>query len=243
VETLAADVTRPETLRGVPRFFEAVVYAVSADGFEPAAYRSAYVEGPARLMEALGVGGAGPRRFIFVSSTGVYAQNDGSWVDEGSPTRPMGFSGQTLLEGEQCVLDRAAEPVVLRLAGLYGPGRVLLVDQVRRGEASCCPDPPQYLNLIHRDDAAELIRLALALAEPPPLLLGVDDEPVDRCAILDWLSRRLRVPPPRRLPSDDGGPRRRANKRCSNARAKALGQKLRFPTWREGYERLLESTQ
>lgn len=240
VERVAADVTEPESLRDLPAGLDAVVYAVSADGFEETAYRRAYVEGPANLRRALGSTTGSDPRFVFVSSTGVYGQRDGSWVDEHSPTEPGGFSGRLVLEGEQRTIAAGPHGHVVRLAGLYGPARVLLVDRLRAGEASCTEDPPRYLNLVHRDDAAGILTHVVALANPPRVLLGVDDEPVDRCVILRWLADRLGVAPPRVEGGDESGRRGgRSNKRCSNRLLHGTGYRLRVPTFRDGFSALV----
>ena len=237
IRRIVGDVTRPETFEELPGELDAVVYAVSADGFDEDSYRRAYVDGPANLVAALG----GAPRFLLVSSTGVYGQTGGEWVDERSRLEPQGFSGRILLEAEgQVLADRGSS--VVRLAGLYGPGRVLLMDRVRAGEATCTDDPQQYLNLIHRDDAAGLIRHLLMLSDPPPVLIGADDEPVDRCVILRWIAERIGAPPPRvTAPDPATGPRRRSNKRCSNRLLRSIDYRLRYPTWRDGYEALLNA--
>jgi nucleoside-diphosphate-sugar epimerase len=234
---VAADLRDPATLRDLPRDCDALVYAAAADGFDDAAYRAAYVDGLAHVLHALG---APPGRLVYTSSTAVYAQADGSVVDEDSPATPAGFSGLRLLEGER--LARDAGGVVLRLAGIYGPGRTRLVDQVRAGTATCPDGPATWTNRIHRDDCAGAIHHLLALRDPAPLWVGVDDEPAPLCAVLDWLAARLGVPPPRRVPpgGGDGGRRERTNKRCSNARLRRSGWVPRHPTFRDGYAAMLD---
>ena len=103
VETLASDLADLGSLEGLPDDLDGAVYAASADGFEPGAYRRAYVDGPANLAAALATTG-GRTRIILVSSTGVYGRDDGTWVDEETPPEPRGFSGELLLEGERRLL-------------------------------------------------------------------------------------------------------------------------------------------
>ncbi|MDX1649924.1 MAG: SDR family oxidoreductase [Myxococcota bacterium] len=237
VVPLAADLTDPGTLRGVPEV-DALVYAVSPGARDDAAYEAAFVRGLGNLLARLETGSPGLQRVVFVSSTGVYAQDDGSWVDEGSPTRPEGFRGRRLLEGEARA-RATGRGAVVRLAGIYGPDRTSLVERVRRGEATVTPGPPRYTNRIHRDDAAEALRVVLLAAQPPEVVIGVDSEPAPEREVLTWLARRLGAPPPAEAPPAPGGRRAGRGKRCRNALLLASGVALRFPSWREGYAALL----
>src|SRR5262245_1522324 len=190
IRPVAGDLADAATLAAIPRGVELVAYTAAADGFDDDAYRRAYVDGVANLLAALRAADAPVRRLLFTSSTAVYAQADGGWVDETSPTEPVGFSGRRVLEGERLVTASGLRAIVLRLAGIYGPGRTRLIDRVRDGVATCSGGPPHWTNRIHRDDCAGAARHLLTLADPGPLWLGVDDEPADECAVPDWL------PPP-----------------------------------------------
>jgi nucleoside-diphosphate-sugar epimerase len=249
VRPLAADLTDPGTLRNLPSGLEYVVYTAAPDRLDDEAYRSTYVDGLSYLLGALQRQGQKPRRVFFTSSTVVYAQSGGEWVDEASPTEPTHFSGMRMLEAEGLVLNGPLPATVLRLGGIYGPGRVGLIERVRRGEAVCAAGPPVYTNRIHRDDCAGGLQHLMSLPQPEGLYLGVDDEPADECAVLRWLADRLGVPPPRVENSTLGGaqgrrgpprPRRRAgNKRCRNTKLLSSGYRFLYPTFREGYSTLL----
>ncbi len=241
VEPLAADLTRPATLADLPADLEVVVYAAAADAADEGAYRATYVDGPRHLLAALAGQGQRPRRLLFTSSTGVYGQDDGSWVDEDSPAEPATATGRVLLEGERLLREGPFPATVVRLAGLYGPGRLLLVDQLRSGAAEVTAGRAEYLNLVHRDDAAGLLAHLAGVADPAPLYLGVDWEPAERSALLGWLAERLGVAPPR-VVADRRGGRHGGNKRCSNRRLLDSGHVFRFPTWRDGYADLLGPT-
>jgi nucleoside-diphosphate-sugar epimerase len=242
-----ADLADPASLAALPPGLDAVVYAAAADGFDDAAYRAAYVDGPRNLVDALRRAGQPLGRFLFTSSTAVYAQQGGEWVDESSPTEPEGFSGRRLRQGEAVVHGAPWPGVVLRLGGIYGPGRTRLVESVRSGRARLRPGPPLYTNRIHRDDCAGALAHLLALPRPDPVYVGVDREPADEADVLRWMASRLGVPAP--AVSEDhaeiaagGAPRRvRGSKRCSSARLAASGYALRFPTYREGYAALIEA--
>lgn len=237
---VAADLAEPATLRALPDGVDTLVYAAAADGFDEAAYRRAYVDGLANVLAALRARTAPLARVAYCSSTAVYAQDDGAWVDETSPAEPRGFSGRRLLDGERLALASGARPIVVRLAGIYGPGRTRLIDQVRAGTATCTEGAPTWTNRIHRDDCAGVLAHLLALPAPDPLWIGVDHEPAPLCTVLDWLAARLGAPPPRRVPAGEAtGRRERSNKRCRNARLAASGYGFRFPTFREGYGAVL----
>lgn len=240
LRAVAADLADPRTLTALPDRIDQVVYAAAADGQTEEAYRRAYLNGPRHLLEALEARRSAVQRFVYCSSTAVYGQTRGEWVDEDSPAEPRAFSGQILLAGERLVLGSGIPATVVRLAGIYGPGRTRLIDQVRSGRATCPEGPPVWTNRIHRDDCVGSIAHLLALPDATGIWLGVDDEPAPRCAVLDWLAERLGVAPPRRVPGRATGQGRgETNKRCRNAKLRAAGYRCRFPTFREGYAALL----
>lgn len=235
---VAADLGRAETLRaladGPP--LDGVVFAASADAFTEPAYRRVYVEGLGNLLTVLASRPAG--RLLYVSSTGVYGQGEGEWVDEDSPTRPAGFSGRCLLEGEAVALAAPLRATVVRLGGIYGPGRTRLIEAVRRGEP-CSEVPPRYTNRIHRDDCAGVLEHVLEHPSPDPLYLGVDHAPAAECEVMDWLAGALGVPLPPRVPGASPLRQQRGNKRCRNDRLLASGYRFLYPTYREGYGALV----
>jgi nucleoside-diphosphate-sugar epimerase len=240
VTPIAADLGDPASLRALPDALDAVVYAASAGGGGEPAYRAAYVDGPRHLVEALARRSDPPRRLLFTSSTAVYGQAGGEWVDETSPTEPVDYRGRVLLEGERWLAAGPIPSTVLRLGGIYGPGRTRLVDAVRAGRAALAPGGPHYTNRIHRDDCAGALRHLLGLAAPAGCYVGVDDEPADRADVLRWLAARLRAPAPREDPAAAPDPDARGgNKRCSNARLRAAGWRPLYPSYREGYAALL----
>jgi len=234
IRALAADLADPATLRDLPRALEAVCYLAAAGGRDDAAYRSAYVDGLRNLLHALARDGATPARLVYVSSTSVYGQADGEWVDEESVTRPASFTGERLLEGESLAAGFDGLATVVRFAGIYGPGRGRLIERVRGG-AGCAAG--LWTNRIHRDDCAGALAHLLALERPARCYVGADSTPARQCEVMDWLAARAGVPPPPRLePSAARG----RGKRCANARLLASGYTLRHPGFRDGYGPLLD---
>ncbi|MFC7044898.1 SDR family oxidoreductase [Halobacteriaceae archaeon GCM10025711] len=238
-EAVRADVTDPSSLAAVPDV-DALVYAASAGGRDVAAARAVYVDGLRAAIDAFGARENPPDQVVYTSSTGVYGDRGGDWVDEETPVDPDSERAEMLVEAERVARERGdangLAVTVVRFAGLYGPGRYRL-DRYLDG-----PMAPGYLNLVHRDDAAGVVRFALeSVAED--LLVAVDHEPVSKWLFADWLADQCGVPrPDKRTLAEavaDASPasarRLRASKRCSNRRLRSLGYEFAFPTFREGY--------
>ena len=240
IRHLAADLTAPETLQELPPALDVVFYTAAPNGSEEAAYRAIYVDGLRHVLEALVRQHQSPRRVLLTSSTAVYAQSAGEWVDETSPTEPQHFTGRRVLEGERVLLDGPFPATVLRLGGIYGPGRTSLIERVRQGLATCREGPPLYTNRIHRDDCAGALHHLMTLPQPDSRYIGVDHEPADYCDVLRWLAAQLGAPPPRVEASSGMDSRRhRTNKRCRHDKLIASGYVFHYPTFREGYAALL----
>lgn len=235
VTPVAADLAESVGLDAVPGSLDACVTAISADGRSESAYEAAYVRAVRNLRSLLEIESPDLQRWIFTSSTAVYGDEDGAWVDEDTPTSPSSFTGRLVLEGESLVRGAPIpHRTVIRLGGIYGPGRTRLIDSVRDGEATCPPEP-SWTNRIHRDDAAGAIRHLLALDDPPEVVNGTDTDQAERCEVLTWMAEQLGAPAPR-----TGEGSGRGNKRVSSARLQATGYAYRYPTFREGYRAMLD---
>ncbi|MDH0745953.1 NAD-dependent epimerase/dehydratase family protein [Pseudomonas sp. GD03842] len=215
-----------------------LVYCATPSERDEAGYRAAYVQGLHHVLGWIQRSGQKPRRVVFVSSSSVYGQQGGEWVDEASPAEADGFSGRIMREAEQVALASGWPASVVRLTGIYGPGRSDLMNRVRQGY-SVAVDPPLYGNRIHADDAAGLLAFLLQADARGVALddcyLGVDDAPAPLAEVVDWMRQRLGVT----RWSDENSVRRAGSKRCSNARAKALGWAPRYASYKEGYEAML----
>lgn len=231
---LSADLTdRKQLAQVLPDRLDAVVYLATPGSFNDEAYQTAYVIGLNNVIGVLSDAAESPDRLIFVSSTSVYGETSGSWVDETHTAVPGGFSGARLLEAEQ-LLRRAPFPgVTVRFGGIYGPGRTRMLNRVRQG-TPVVNDPPQYTNRIHQDDCVGVLSHLLRLSEPESLYLGVDNTPSPMAELTDWLADTLGVQRPPHISGDAGGIRR-SNKRCSNRRLLDSGYAFRYPSYREGY--------
>ncbi len=191
--------------------------------------REVYVTGLRNVLAALPRGG----RFIYISSTSVYGQTDGSVVDEASPTEPLEESGRVVLEAETVLRELRPDAVVLRFAGIYGPGRVLRRQALLNGEP-LVGDADKWLNLIHVEDGARAVLAAEARGREGETYLIADDTPVRRREFYTHLARVLGAPPARFEHRDAV----EANRRITNQRARAeLGWAPRFPSYVEGLAR------
>ncbi|MDH0305002.1 MULTISPECIES: SDR family oxidoreductase [unclassified Pseudomonas] len=216
-----------------------LVYCVAASQHDEAGYRAAYVEGLRHVLGWLEAKGQRPRRLLFVSSSSVHAQQDGEWIDETAATEPEGYSGRVMLEAERLALGSGIATSIVRLTGIYGPGREWLLSQVRQGYR-VAEEPPLYGNRIHAEDAASLLAHLLQAEARGVVLddcyLGVDDDPVPLAEVVAWLREYMGVTEW----SDEQRVRRTGSKRCSNARARALGWVPQYPSYKEGYAAILE---
>lgn len=239
IARVRADLLQCSSLDALPRELDVVFYTAAAKEQSGDAYRAIYVEGLRNLVTALEKQGQPIQRILFTSSTAVYAQSNGEWVDETSETKPAHFTGQRLLEAENLVMQGAFPAVVLRLGGIYGPGRTQTIAAVRNGCARISDGPPIYMNHIHRDDCAGVLQHLMTLDTPEPLYVGVDSDPADRREVVRWIANKLNLPPPTVDPAPAAPPTRGA-KRCRNARLIATGYEFAYPTYREGYGALIE---
>jgi nucleoside-diphosphate-sugar epimerase len=240
IQPLLADITRPETLKKLPRDFDWVVNCAASAGGGAEDYRRLYLEGNRNLLAWLA--GSPPRQFVFTSSTSVYGQTDGSVVTETSPTEPAEATSNVLVATEQLLLAAAAErrfpTVILRVAGIYGPGRGHWFKQFLRGAARLEGDGARWLNMIHRDDVIGAIIAALERGTPGEFYNAADDEPVTQSKFFEWLAAELQRPLPPKMPADEVNWRKRGvtNKRVSNEKLRAeLKYEFKFPDFRAGY--------
>ncbi len=216
--------------------FDVVVATLTPDSATEEGYQKAYVDAAATLSLAIKNADHKPKLVICVSSTSVYGQSAGSWVDEDSLAKPVSFSGRALLQAEQHMVALPCTTVVVRFSGIYGPGRTRLLDQVLAGVGRAA-QPEQWSNRIHSEDCAGVIAHLIRLNEKQvplsTLYLATDCEPVTQHNLREWLAAQLGVSLTEQ-PSRPGLLRRLSNKRLIQA-----GYQFKFPTYREGYRSLI----
>ncbi|WP_410765422.1 SDR family oxidoreductase [Haloferax sp. DFSO60] len=239
-----ADVTDPESLEAVPDV-DHVVFAASSGGRGADAAQTVFVEGLRSAIDHFAARDDAPDRLVYTSSTGVYGDHDGAFVDESTPLDPTTDKTRVLAEAERVAREYAAEQglegTVARFAGLYGPDRYRLSRYIEG------PVTAGYLNMVHRDDAAGAVRFFLETGRArDEVVLVVDDEPVSKHDFADYLADACGVRRPEkrskreRLEEGDlsEAAKRRilTSKRCSNDRIRELGYDFFYPTYREGYQ-------
>ena len=187
---LAADVQQPQTLQFLAESeADALVYSLAASGFNEESYTAAYLEGLQNIISACNFNQI--KRLIFISSTSVYHQNDGSVIDENSTTRPKNFNGRIMLEAEQLALSTGVG-TILRLSGIYGPGRTRLIDRVRDGR--CTPEnTDSYTNRIHVKDCAAIVAHLLLQPNVPDVIIGTDSSPATANEVESYIAQELGV--------------------------------------------------
>lgn len=235
------DVTRRHTLDRLP-FSPIVVVCV---GHQRGGRTSPDAVHRIGIRNLLGVVAEWPSvpHLVLVSTTGVYSQTGGVWVDERSVTRPNRESAWAHLRGEDVLRQRhpSERSTILRMSGLYGPGRLPQMQRLVRGEPVAA-DPNTYLNLVHRDDAVAAMRAAVQ-RRVAGLFCVSDDTPVLRGDYYRELARSVDAPPPTFESSDrpgSGPDRRRTNRRVDNRRLKrSLLPALRYPRTIEGIVRTI----
>jgi len=236
---LTADLSSSRELADLDTGFDIVLYILSPDSRSEASYRQVFKHGVANLLNAF-ARGRSDARFVFVSSSGVYGQKRGEWVDEDSATAPASMTGKIILQAEKSFLAHGEGSCIVRFSGIYGRGRSwLLKDVARGGEVQY--EPPYYTNRIHRDDCVAVLRCIasrmIAGDHVASVYLASDDDPAPKWEVYSALAARLGLPAPGKKVLAAGADQ---NKRCSNARIKELGYRFIYSSYRDGYESLLE---
>jgi nucleoside-diphosphate-sugar epimerase len=244
INPLFADITQLAELTKLPGEFDWVVHCVAAGG-DGENYRHVYFDGTTTLLKWLAPNP--PQKFVYTSSTSVYAQNDGSPVNEASPAEPLAETSKILVETEKLLLRAAVESpgnpsqpgfpaVILRVAGIYGPERGQWFKQFLKGLAKIEGDGSRFLNMIHREDVAGCIMAALQRGRPGEIYNAVDNEPVTQLHFFQWLARTLGKDLPPAAPKDLPHRRGVTNKQVSNAKLRAeLKYEFQYPDFRAGY--------
>jgi nucleoside-diphosphate-sugar epimerase len=214
--------------------FNVIVITMTPSERSDAGYQSAYVSSCRALLEGLR-GKPVPRLILFASSTAVYAQHDGRWVDESSPTQPESFSGKRLLEAEQLLAHSGYPHCIVRFSGIYGPGRHRLIEQVKQRRASASP---HFTNRIHADDCAGVLVHLITLSKQQILesvYLATDSSPTPMVEVVSWIAQQLGIE--EFIAADTLN--ERGNKQISNKRLVDSGYQLQYPNFQAGYSELL----
>ena len=239
VHPIAGDLSKLDELGKWPNSIDYLVYTAAATAYNEENYRKTYVNGLRNVITRLQTNGYQPKRILFTSSTSVYHQKDGEIVDEKSPTLPESFAGKVSLEAENITLKSPFPATCIRLSGIYGPGRLRVINQVKAGKG-CPSEPVVYANRIHRDDCAgilaHLIKRDLNKQPVDSVYLGVDHLSVPLYDVLHWLADQLHVDN-----LDNSQLPRVGSKRCVNKKITDTGYTFKYSDYKAGYASLLQS--
>jgi nucleoside-diphosphate-sugar epimerase len=239
ISIITADVTNPASLQPIQHLTpDIIIYCVAAGGQSDMQYKAAYVDGLSNILKAQKDNHA-LKHVVFVSSTRVYGQVADAILDDNSPALPADFGGERLLEAEQLLDAQPYATTVLRLSGIYGPGRLRMIHLAQQPER--WPTRNSWTNRIHRDDAAHFIHFLIEEFKPetPNILhrqfIVTDSAPVSQFEVINWLAAKMNLP--QRL--DVNANEALTGKRLNNQHMLATGFKLRYPSYKEGYQVLL----
>ncbi len=234
------DVTEPDT-RHLP-LAETIVFAVGFDRQSGHSIDKVYVDGLGGVLDRCA---AEVHQFIYVSSTGVYGQSDGSWIDEDSPCHPIRAGGRACLAAEQLLQQHPLfrhKATILRMAGIYGPNRIPQLTVLQRNEPLHVV-AGTHVNLIHVDDVVNVIDTCTQLAKPPCLYCVSDGHPVVRSDYYDYLTQLLGCPPPIFASPRSGSTqaeRAGGDKRvCNELLRRELPIEFKYTSYREGLQAIV----
>jgi nucleoside-diphosphate-sugar epimerase len=227
IDPIVCEILHPESLKQLPPA-ATVLYAVALDRNSGRTMREVYVQGLANVLAALPT----PERLLYVSSTSVYGQQHGEEVDEQAVTEPLEPSGRVVWDAEQVLRLHAPRAVVLRFAGIYGPGRLIRQDTILKGQP-VVGNPDIWLNLIHVADGATAVLAAESRGKPGEVYNVSDGEPVRRRDFYQYLAQLLGAPPCQFQQPVSGLPE--ANRRLTNRRLRVeLAVTLQYPSYLQG---------
>ena len=231
---IKADLTRSDDLIKLDAEFDLVIYILSPDDRSEKSYRDVFEHGLNNLLKVLSRQATAPC-YLFISSTSVYGQRNGEWVDEQSPTQPERTNGKVILQAECTILTNNHRNCVIRFSGIYGRGENYLFDAVRNNREIQF-QPPYYMNRIHWQDCVRVIEFItnkmLAGKDLEPIYLASDDDPAPKWEVFDYLAHKLgAAAPAKAVLSHDA----LQNKRCSNRLLKQAGFQFKYSSYRDGY--------
>ncbi len=234
ITPVTADLSRPEDLVKIPPA-HFIVLSPAPSGHEESDYRALYLDGIGNYLASLEKRQR-PSLIVYISSTSVWRERDGAWVDENSPPDSDSPKGKILAEAERKVLESGYPSLIFRCAGIYGPGRNR-IRPLKGGIWPAAGEADAWMNMIHVDDIVRAMPVLFKKGQAGEIYTGVDDEPVLRSTFCPWLAGKLGIEG--KYSFRPGAPQ---GKRCANAKLKALGYSFSYPSFQEGYEKIMENS-
>jgi nucleoside-diphosphate-sugar epimerase len=238
---IRADISVLSDLAKLDIDYDYVYFIVSADKRDEASYIAVYETGLTNLIGHFTKANSHPR-WVFVSSTSVYGQSLGEWVDEDSETTPRENTARYIFKAEQTLKTLNPGNIVVRFSGIYGPGREHLLRMVQQAPV-IQKNPPYFTNRIHQRDCvgvlAYLMETSLNGIKLESCYLASDDNPASLWEVMTWLAGQMQSPPPvEKIAMVESG----QNKRCSNERIRRLGYRFVYPDYKEGYGEIIKQS-
>ena len=230
---VVADLLDPATLTNLPANIDWLIFMPTPARRDKAAYEAIFIQGWRNLWAGLK---QTPVRTLVVSSTAVFGESKGGIVDEETKPDPAGFNGKVLLKMEQFANRCTENIVVVRISGIYGPGRERLIRLAASAGLEVQQFPPYFTNRIHRDDAAAVLKHLLEIDKPETLYLATDDSPAPKYEVVEWLASMQGCAPPKGMTVENAD----RGKRVSNQKLRDSGFNLSYPDYKSGYAAVLK---
>lgn len=241
LKVIVSDVTDQEAIKKFSSLFSKasyMIYSVSSGKGDAGAYAAVYRDGLKNFLEAWQATDC--RKFVFVSSTSVYAQMQGEHITESSPTNPDRATSQILLQAEEVALTAGGS--VARFSGIYGPGRSVLLKKLLNNEARLEEGGHRWINQIHRDDGAQALYHLATSSASTGIYNVTDDRPATQREVYQWIAEALNKPLPPDGPADLNRKRGWTSKRISNKKLRETGWAPHFPSYQNALPTLLKET-
>ncbi|MDA7571762.1 NAD(P)H-binding protein [Porticoccaceae bacterium] len=240
INPLKADLTNSEELVGIfSQDFDVVIATLTPGARTEEAYQKAYVDTATALVSSINNAKYQPKIVIWISSTSVYGDSSNQWLEEESPVNPASFSARALKKAEDIMTAVSCDLTIVRFSGIYGPGRLALLNSVKNGIGSPA-QPKQWSNRIHSDDCAgflvHLVNRYLKGQKLEKLYLGTDCEPAAQHDMRKWLAGKLNV-----ILTEEAKSSRAGTQRYTNKKLLQSGYQLQYPSYREGYVSVIKS--
>lgn len=234
-----ADLSKPETLQSLPPGITHILFSAAPNTRTEANYRDVYFNGLKNVV--LSTLSPALKRVLFISSSAVYGAHGDQWVDEETPVDPQNFNGRILFESEQWLSqfgkEQSIHTINLRLSGIYGPGRLNLLEKLKLGQVGAPTSPIHWANRIHVEDAASAIMHLIDLPDPMNTYLVTDSTPLPLRTLYEALAKLVGGP----IPPEATAPQFVGSKRLSNARLRQSGFEFTWPDSRTGYASIIQA--
>ena len=234
-----ADLSNPESMKNLPAGITHILFSAAPNVRTESDYRAVYFDGLRNVVQS--AYSSALKRVLFISSTAVYGENGDEWVNEETPVNPKNFNGRVLLEAEQWLSsfgrEHALTTLNLRLSGIYGPGRMALLEKLKLGQVGAPPSGAHWSNRIHVDDAAAAIVHLMGFEHPQSTYLITDSTPLPMRTLYGALAQQVGGP----IPSISESPAFVGSKRLSNAKLRETGFVFQWPDSRDGYRDIIQA--